>query len=369
VVGVAAFVLAALVSAAARTHVPTLVLGPFFVAVVLAVARFGGVVYAVPVGLVSLYAFDWYFLLPLRDLDTATLVVLGVSIVTAVLVAEIASRAGRRADSSEEARGVLADEQTALRRVATLVALGPPPPEVFAAVAEEVGQLVSISGTRIIRYESDGTATVVAAWAKVVEPSVVHVGARLTLEGESVTALVSRTGRPARMDEYANPTGSIAKLLGEARIQSAVGAPIVVEGRLWGVMVAGSVQPEPLPVGTESRLAQFTELVAMAISNAEARRELERVAAEQAAVSRVATLVAEAVPSSEIFAAVATGIAGLFELPLAALFRFGQDRTATLIAASGDLSPAVLQSWSFPLDDPGVLASVLRTGRPARIDD
>jgi signal transduction histidine kinase len=285
VVGIGAFLLAALISRAARSHVPALLLGLFFIAGVLAVARFGGIVYAVPVGLVTLQAYDWYFLPPYRDLDVETAGVLGVSIVTSVLVAEIASHAGRRAEVSEEARGLLANEQAALRRVATLVARGLPATDVFAAVAEEVGRLMSIDGTRIIRYESDGSATVVAAWAGAVETSVLLVGARVTLEGENVTALVSRTGRSARMDSYANAPGSIATQLDEAGIRSSVGAPIVVEGRLWGVMVAGSAQPEPLPVRTEARLAEFTELVATAIANAESRSELAASRARVVAAS------------------------------------------------------------------------------------
>lgn len=275
VVGAIAFALAAPVSRAAQSHVPALLLGLVFVAAVLAVARFAGLVYAVPVGLVSLLAYDWYFLPPYRALDAETAVVLGVSIVTSVLVAEIASHAGRRADASEQARDMLANEQAALRRVATLVARGVPPTEVFAAVAEEVGRFVSIHAARIIRYEPDGSATVISAWTEVPELALeLPVGARLTLEGESVSAAVLRSGRPARMDSYANAAGSMATALHEAGVRSAVGAPIVVEGRLWGVTAAGSTQPEPLPEGTESRLAEFTELLAMAIANAETRSEL-----------------------------------------------------------------------------------------------
>jgi hypothetical protein len=85
--------------------------------------------------------------------------------------------------SGEELR-VLAEEQAAVRRMATLVARGLPPTEIFAALAEEIGRLFSIAGTRIIRYETDGTATVVAGWSESVEvPPELEVGARLALEG------------------------------------------------------------------------------------------------------------------------------------------------------------------------------------------
>jgi signal transduction histidine kinase len=194
---------------------------------------------------------------------------------------------------SRTALGVLVDEQAALRRVATLIAEGAQPAEVLAAVANEVGRLVPIDGTRILRYEADGTATVIAGWTELVEvPPELEIGARVALDGETVSALVFRTGRPARVDDYTNITGSLAPALLRAGVQSAVGAPIVVEGRLWGVMAAGAMQPEPLPPGTESRLAKFTELVATAIANAEGRAELTAsrariVAASDAARRRI----------------------------------------------------------------------------------
>jgi signal transduction histidine kinase len=169
----------------------------------------------------------------------------------------------------------LVAEQAALRRVATLVARGLPPAEILTAVAEEIGRLVAIDGTRILRYEADGTATVIAGWsASATVPSVLEVGARLKLEGNSVAALVFRTGQPARIDDYPNAGGPLSDVLGRVGVRSAAGAPIVVQGRLWGVMAAGSARPEPLPLGTESRLAEFTELAATAIANAESRAEL-----------------------------------------------------------------------------------------------
>jgi PAS domain S-box-containing protein len=187
---------------------------------------------------------------------------------------ELAATAISNAES-RTALGVLADEQAALRRVATLVARGLPPAEIFAAVAEEVGRLVSIDGTMMLRYEADGTATVIAGWSASAEaPPELAVGARLALEGESVSTLVFQTRRPARIDNYANAAGPLAEPLQAAGVRSAVGAPIIAEGRLWGVMTAGSTKPEPLPSGMELRLAEFTELVATAIANAEGRAEL-----------------------------------------------------------------------------------------------
>ena len=128
VVGVAAFVVAAVVSTAARSHVPAVLLGLLLLLVVLAVARFAGILYALPVGAVTIEAFDWYFLPPLRNLDGATVFVLALFLAVSVIVGGFATQAGRRAAGSEQARGMLAEEQAALRRVATLVARAEPPP-------------------------------------------------------------------------------------------------------------------------------------------------------------------------------------------------------------------------------------------------
>lgn len=173
--------------------------------------------------------------------------------------------------SREELRLVI-EEQAALRRVATLVAKGASPSGVFAAVAEEVGRLLGSPSTRLLRYEADGTGSVVATWS---ETGIgIPAGTRLSLEGENVAASVLRTGGVARMDSFEGAPGSLAAQVRQLGIRSAVGAPIVVEDRLWGAIIADWTQPDPLPAGTEARLAQFTELVGTAIANAQSRAEL-----------------------------------------------------------------------------------------------
>jgi PAS domain S-box-containing protein len=177
----------------------------------------------------------------------------------------------------------LADEQAALRRVATLVARERQPAEVFAAVAEEVGRLLPVENTSMLRYEDDGSATVVSSWGQLRD--VLLVGTRMRVEGENVTALVRRTGRPARIDDYATASGSLGAHMRDLGIRAAVGCPIVVDGRLWGIMVAAQCRPEPLPADTESRVAQFTELIATAISNVQARSDLAASRARIAATA------------------------------------------------------------------------------------
>jgi signal transduction histidine kinase len=167
----------------------------------------------------------------------------------------------------------LADEQAALRRVATPVARGAAPEEVFTAVAGEVGQLLRVELATLFRYEASRTATTVTTWGPAGEN--LPVGVRWPVEGHNVTTLVFETGRPARVDRYPDDSsGPLSAVVRETGIRSAIGTPVIVEGSLWGAIFAGSTLEQPLPPDTETRLASFTELVATAIANTESRAEL-----------------------------------------------------------------------------------------------
>ena len=187
----------------------------------------------------------------------------------------------------------LADEQAALRRVATLVAQGASPRDLFEAVAEEVGRLLPVGSATMGRFEPDDSVTTVASWSST--EAAFPTGRRWPTEGTNVAWMVLQTGRAARIDDFSAATDPIGVAAREAGYKSAVGSPIVVEGHLWGVITATSTEG-PLPPGTEARLASFTELVATAIANAESQSALEQLADEQAALRRVATLVAQDAP-------------------------------------------------------------------------
>jgi PAS domain S-box-containing protein len=180
--------------------------------------------------------------------------------------------AQRMVEATAEELRMLAETQAALRRVAVLVARAASPAEVFAAVVEEVGWLLRVGVTLMVRFEEDETATVVADWSDRDTPRL--TGARVPLAGENLTVMVRRTGRPARIEDFAQASGVIAETARTMGVHSGVGAPIVVEGSIWGAMIAVSQQPEPLPIGTEGRIGEFTQLVATAISTIEARTEL-----------------------------------------------------------------------------------------------
>jgi signal transduction histidine kinase len=196
----------------------------------------------------------------------------------------------------------IAEEQAALRRVAVLVARGVPPGEVFAAVTTEAGRLLGAHRAAMSRYDPGGTVTVVAAWSAV--GAAVAVGTQWSLGWRDVQSLVFQTGQAARLDDYAEATGPAGEIARAAGVDGAVAVPISVEGRLWGVMSVASTRRRPLPADTEARLAGFTDLAATTIATTQARMELRGFAEEQAALRRVATMVARAAQPEEIFAAV-----------------------------------------------------------------
>jgi signal transduction histidine kinase len=281
-----------------------------------------------------------------------------------------AADAGARVEPPGQTRSrQLVDEQAALRRVATLVTRGAPADELFAAVPEEAGQLLQASQTTMIRYGSDGTSTVVASWRRTGE-AVPPVGARERLGGKNLTTIISQTRRPARIDSYDDASGAPAVAARGAGFRAAAGAPIIVQGRLWGAMIVCSVDEHPLPLDTEARLGSFTELVATAIAIAQAQQELRELADTQAALRRLATLVARGEPPEAVFAAVTSEALRHCGNGTARMIRFELDGRATLVANEGTIGPHVRvgERWEgYP--PTGLTATVLRTGRAARVDD
>ncbi|NEA30557.1 DUF4118 domain-containing protein [Streptomyces sp. SID13031] len=205
-----------------------------------------------------------------RIAEARDAVALGVFLVTAAVVAELAARSRRAAVEAER----LTMEQSGLRRVATLVAESVESPAVFKAVTREVGLLCGADLARMERYEVDGTVSAVAAWSS--GPAQLAVDTRFDLEGLSVARDVRRTGGPVRLDSFAGATGGIADEARALGIRSSIGCPIVVDGKLWGVIAASTKRDAPFAANTEAQIAAFTELVATAIANAEAHTKLNR---------------------------------------------------------------------------------------------
>jgi signal transduction histidine kinase len=206
----------------------------------------------------------------------AQLIPLAVFLPIGLLANALAGRARWRAIERKRAAeqvSELAQRQAALGRVATLVARGVSPAEVFTAVAEEVANVFTVENCVLVRYSADRSCEVVAAYDQI-QLAKIPVGVVFSLDGENIATMVFRTGTTARMDSHEGAAGPIAAAVRDVGVRSAVGAPIEVDGRLWGAAVIASSGPKPLAAHTENRLADFAELVATAVANAQARDEL-----------------------------------------------------------------------------------------------
>jgi transcriptional regulator with GAF, ATPase, and Fis domain len=199
---------------------------------------------------------------------------------------ELVATAVANAQARGEARG-FAEEQAALRRVATLVARMAPPEDVFAAVTAEAGRLLTADLAVLTRYDPDGDEILLGAWAGT-GALPVAVGTRVALGGRDASSLVFQTSRPTRIESYADATGPSADMARELGVRASIGVPISVAGQLWGVMVVAFTHEEQLPADTEARLVGFTELAAAAVADAQAQAELAASRARIVAVDDAA---------------------------------------------------------------------------------
>ena len=166
----------------------------------------------------------------------------------------------------------LAQEQRALRRVATLVASEASPERVFTAVSEECARVLEVNASAVFRFEGDDTATIVGRHSRSVTEDAFNLGMRLPATEDTGIGQVLRTGAPARIHDYSERPGEIADNMRRMSYRSSVSAPIVVAGIMWGAV--GIASAEPLPAGTEARLGAFCELVSLAVASAQAREDL-----------------------------------------------------------------------------------------------
>jgi signal transduction histidine kinase len=261
----------------------------------------------------------------------------------------------------------LADEQAALRRLATVVARRGSRDHVFTAMAEEVQRLFGTQLIEMFRYE-EGTGVIVVASAGVGK-DVFPIGARFELGGNNGPTRVAETADVVRIDDYSEATGRIAEAVGSTGVRSVVATPLLVEDGLWGVMLIGSTEDEPLAPGTEFRLGQFTELMATAIADTESRARVEQLADEQAALRRVATLVAEGSPPAAVFEAVAAETERLLGADRVSLSRYETDAEITVLAHRGSGAELVPTGSRLSHEGDNVQEMVRRTERPARMEN
>ena len=292
----------------------------------------------------------------------------------AYLLRRVAKRRARSApvevlERSEKHVRELVTEQAALRHVATLVARESSPDQLFAAVTEQVAHVFDVPHVRLVRYEPEGSVVVAGSSEEGALDKPFPIGSHWPLDSPGVTTTVRQTGRPARVEDYADMSGEIAEVIRGAGMRSSVASPIVVERRLWGAMVVLSPRPEPFPENTEARLTDFTELVATAIANAESRAAVTRLADEQSALRRVATLVAQGISPQDLFEAVAEEIGRLLLAANVSMGRYEPDDSVTSMASWSSDGPVFTPGRRWPIKGTNVAWMVLQTGRPARIDD
>jgi PAS domain S-box-containing protein len=276
--------------------------------------------------------------------------------------------AQRSLEASRDELHMLADEQAALRRVAVLVAQQSSPGEVFTAVTREVGLLLEADLAVLHVFQEAGTGATIAGWSGDGGP-IPPTGSRFPLVGDSVAARIFETAAPARIDSYAEAKGEAGDLARSLRLRSTVGAPILVEGKLWGALMAATRGVEPFAENAETRIAAFTELVATAIANSESREGLRQLAAEQAALRRVATLVAQGASPSAVLDAVAAEMERALGADGAMLLRYEPDEEVTVVARRLPTPGALLPGTRFSHQGDSVSSKVRRTGRPARVED
>jgi signal transduction histidine kinase len=265
--------------------------------------------------------------------------------------------------ASHDALARLLDQQAALRRVATLVAEGAAPAELFTAVALEVGRLFDFAAVTLNRYEEN--AVVVLA-----DPldSGFPVGRRWPFDGDSLAVRVHETRQMARIDDYADIESSAAARMRDRQSRSAIGVPIFVEGDLWGLLCVGAAATELLPPDTSDRIAGFVELVGTAVANGQARDALHLLADEQAALRRVATLVARVAPPGEVFDAVAMEVGKLLDTDITVVGRYDADGAATATGSWSASPGGVPVGTRSAVGGRNVLTLVAETERPARVD-
>jgi signal transduction histidine kinase len=241
-----------------------------YLLMVVIVAVIGGTAPAFAAAVASSLLVNWFFVQPLHTWrisgvnDVISLVVFLVVAMTVSVLVDLAVR--YRAVATRNRL------ESALRRVATLVAHGAEPQAVFDAVCEETGRLMGATTVNLAHFTPDNMNQTIAGWSA----HNVHVptGTRLPLDGENINFVVQRTGQPGRFDSYEAAAGPLAARLRELGIKNEVGAPVLVDGRVWGALIAGKDTLKPLPPGAETRLARFAELIATAVSNATTHAEL-----------------------------------------------------------------------------------------------
>jgi signal transduction histidine kinase len=260
-------------------------------------------------------------------------------------------------------------EQAALLKIATMVARDRPRDEVFQAAVDELRSLLNVAHALLLRYEDDGSATMLAH--SVDDGTPLALGTVLHYEEGTLGTTVRETGQSARSDDTVNLPSPLREKVRELGVTGAVKVPVLLDGRVWGVLSVG--WRWPVPADTEDRMQEFTELLAVAVAHAESRAQLiesrEHLAAlvrEQDALRRIATLVAEGAPTQAVLDAVARQAWELLNTDGAVLQRFNDDDTATVVTVSdpeGFIAAEGIVGMRRPTNTSNLISKVRASGR------
>ncbi len=265
----------------------------------------------------------------------------------------------------------LVEEQSALRRIATLVAEGASEVDLIAAVTSEIGRLFGSQTANTLRWE-EGTFRVIGDWNS--DPTLeAYTGRVYESGGDTVTARVVEAAAPARIDSLDDLSSDFAREQWlQLGVQAAIGAPIVVDGELWGIIATARTSPsDPFPPHAEHRLGDFAALVAQAIANLDARREMAALADEQAALRRVATLVAAGRPQPEILEAVTSEVGQLYRAHDVGVVKSeGVPNEAVVVAGWSAGAELELSAGALYHPGPGsATMQALEAGLPSRAEE
>jgi DNA-binding NarL/FixJ family response regulator len=257
-------------------------------------------------------------------------------------------------------------EARAVRRVATLIAQGAEPIAVFRAIAREAAKILDGPGVGVFRFdERAGTLTKICG----ADGGYQSVPDGTTFAAADSPLPLSREAPPPRWDDWADVPGHAAAEHRALGLGSVLGEPILVGDELWGYVTAYVADGETLP-DCAPRLSEFTELMAIAVANIQARDELRALADAQGALRRVATLVAQGAEARAVFQSVAFEASRMLRVGAVSLVRYNPDTRlfTKIFGTHGDRS-AVPDGGSWGLPDCPEGALILETAGPVRIDD
>jgi signal transduction histidine kinase len=208
-----------------------------------------------------------------RESITHTLLASQLFVAVAALTSLVLAAVTAERSASEEAQRQLTAEQTALRRIATLVASEAASDRVFEQVTVEAARTLGANAASLARFDPDDTVTFIGAWSRS-GTLAFPVGSSLSLDGSGVLEAVRATGEPQRIHRHDDLGSPIVERMTSLGYDSATAAPIKLGGEVWGALVAAAARGARLPDNAERRLADFAELVAQALANADAYRKL-----------------------------------------------------------------------------------------------